>query len=54
MTTVWKQVKGFQRGTSRDQCEPSGELNIEQYADHLCPADILLPSEINMSLENTT
>jgi hypothetical protein len=22
MTTVWKQVKGFQRGTLRDQCEP--------------------------------
>jgi hypothetical protein len=54
MATVWKQVKGFQRGTTREQCEPAGEFDIEQYADYLCPANTPLPTEINMSLENTT
>jgi hypothetical protein len=36
-STVWNQVKGFQKGTNREQCHPSGDLNIEEYADFLCP-----------------
>jgi hypothetical protein len=45
ITLVWDKVKSFNKGLTRTPCDPSGKLNIEEYADYLCPPAVPFSEE---------
>jgi hypothetical protein len=46
ISTVWDKVKAFNKGKSRLACDPAGKLDLEEYADYLCPPTVPTKEEI--------
>jgi hypothetical protein len=55
ITEIWSKVKSFNKGSSKPICVSSGELDIEEYADYLCPSYVASPGELEIHInpENT-